>query len=296
MPSAVMNVTHGVLGMVVAIVRQPAVFIRVLQELGTLISRNRLLLIEMTRRQICDPFAGSSLGYVWSFVHPLVQMGIYTIVFAFVFRPEVVHMDGDPLMMNFTVHMIAGYLPWMVFSSVMNQAPTAVLGEGNLVKQVVFPLEILPLKKLLAVLLPQAVGTIFLIGYTLIRYHTLPWTWVFWPLFVVCELMLVAGIAFFVSAIGVYFRDMKDIASICTSMLFYLTPILYSVEMAPGWLKWVLTLNPVTFLVQPFRDICFHGQVAHPVSWILLPVISVISLVCGYRVFRKLKPYFGNAL
>lgn len=296
MASAVVNLGQQVIGVLAGFARQPLVFVHVLQELARLIRRNRLLLMEMTRRQICDPFAGSSLGYVWSFVHPLVQMGIYAVVFAFVFRPQVVHMAGDPLQMNFTVHMIAGYLPWMVFSSVLGQAPSAVLGEANLVKQVVFPLEILPLKKLLAVLLPQAVGTVFLLAYTLIMYRTLPWTWVFWPFFVACELMLVAGIAFFVSAVGVYFRDMKDIAQVATSMLFYLTPILYSVEMAPGWLKWILILNPVTFLVQPFRDICFHGQVAHPVSWIALPVMSVVSLVCGYRVFRKLKPYFGNAL
>ena len=115
--------------------------------------------------------------------------------------------------------------------------------------------------------------------------------------------MLISGLAFGLSAIGVYFRDLRDIANVFTMILFYATPILYSSwtldrvqNKSHAVIMEVMAWNPLSYYVRPFRDACFVGGFEYPVAWIALPIVSLIVLVAGYRLFRKLKPQFANAL
>lgn len=283
-----------------SLLRQPLTIVHVLRDLWRDIVRYRHLLVEMTWRELADPFAGSMLGVTWSILHPLLMMGVYALVFAVIFRgsPEANAFDFD-----FTVQMMASYLPWMAFANAVLSGCSAVRNKANLVKQVVFPLEVLPLKTVLACLVPQVVGTAFLFVYSLVRFGGVPWTWTLWPALLAFEVMLLGGLVMAVSAIGVYLRDLKDVLQVLFMALFYATPILYTertLDVGEGRagriIDAMLTFNPVSWLVRPFRDACFFGEIRYAWSWALFAVVSVLTLAFGYRVFRKLKPYFGNAL
>lgn len=286
-----------------SIVRLPIVHIHVLKELGQIVSRNFRLLYEMAKREITDPFAGSYFGVCWSIAHPMILMAVYVVVFALIFRGSTPEAGGELNIygFDFTIQMISAYLAWMVFTDVLVKSCVAVTSQANLAKQVVFPLEILPLKGVLASLLPQFVGTAFLLVYTLIKFHTLPWTWFLWPFLIVFEIILLSGVAFIMASIGVFIRDLKEIAIIIALIGFYTTPVLYS-ELtfsntgSLSWLIKVLLWNPISYYVWPYRDAGFQGGFVHPLAWVVFPCSSVVVLVFGYRLFRKLKPQFGNAL
>lgn len=280
--------------------RQPLATAHVLRDLWRDVVRYRQLLVEMTWRELADPFAGSMLGVTWSVLHPLLMMAVYAAVFSIIFRGQ---SEENIHGFDFTVQMMSAYLPWMAFSHGVLSGCSAVRNKANLVKQVVFPLEVLPLKTVLACLLPQVVGTAFVFCYSLIRFGAVPWTWTLWPVLLLFEVMLLGGVVMAVSAIGVYLRDLRDVLQVLFMILFYATPILYTENTlhhgnpnVQRIIDGLLTFNPVSVLVRPFRDACYFGEIRYPWAWALLAVISVLTLAFGYRVFRKLKPYFGNAL
>jgi len=285
-----------------SLLAQPKVHLHVLLEFARLVRQRRALLIELVRREGFDQFAGSWAGAAWAILHPLVQMFVYVGIFAFIFRVRPAIGEGlNPYGFDFTVQMISAYLPFIVFLNMLSAAPDAVSGQANLVKQVVFPIELLPLRGVLAALLPMTVGTAFLLAYSLIKFQTLPWTWLLWPVILPFQMLTVAGLAYALSAIGVYFRDLREITRVLATILFYLTPILYTEHMIATnegmeWLGAGLRLNPLSYLVWPFQDLAFYGHFQHPAAWVALPLGSIVIFVAGYRIFRKLKPYFGNAL
>src|SRR5262249_36939436 len=133
------------------------------------------LIFLLACREITDRFKGSVIGAVWAFAHPLVQMFVYVLVFRYLFRMRLAAGAGVEGI-DYTPWFIAGYLPWMTIQDGMLRSCTAVLQNSNLVKQVVFPLEVLPLRTLLACGLPQAVGLAFLTVYVFWRTGTLPAT------------------------------------------------------------------------------------------------------------------------
>jgi len=283
-----------------SIIFLPITIVASLRDIGLEMVRYRRLLLEMTWRELADPFAGSFLGVAWSVLHPLLMMAVYAGVFSIIFRgaPEE-NVHG----FDFTMQMISAYLPWMAMTNCVLTGCSVIRHKSNLVKQVVFPLEVLPIKTVLASLVPQVIGTLFLLFYSLIRFHSLPWTWILWPLLFAFEVVLLSGLVLAVSAVGVYLRDLKDVLQVLFMVLFYATPVLYTENTLhpdnPAVLKvldFLLTFNPASLLVRPFRDACFFGEFRYGWLWVLYPIISVLMLAFGYRVFHKLKPYFGNAL
>lgn len=283
-----------------SIVLLPLTIAAVLRDIARDVRRYRRLLLEMTWRELADPFAGSFLGVTWSVLHPLLMMAVYATVFAIIFRGSP---EANAHGFDFTIQMISAYLPWMAMTNAVLAGCSAVRNKANLVKQVVFPLEVLPIKTVLANLVPQVIGTIFLFIYSLIRFHEVPWTWALWPVMFGLEVLLLCGLVMMVSSIGVYLRDLKDVLQVAFMVLFYATPVLYTEKTLhpdnPTVLKVIdglLTYNPMSLIVRPFRDICFFGEIRYGWTWALYPIVAVLLLVIGYRTFRKLKPHFGNAL
>ncbi len=261
------------------------------------------LIFFLAKREITDAFAGSYLGRIWSIAHPLIQMAVLVAVFAIIFRGTVPGPELNPLGLDFSIHMISAYLPWMALAAVLVGGCSAVSGQSYLAKQVVFPLEVLPVKLVLAHLLPQLIGSIFLIGYTAIVFHELSWMWLLWPVVLFFQVCLLVGITYLVASIGVFVRDLREVTTVLVLIGFYLSPILFSVFKLPSenptvqtWFTFVMYANPVSYLVWPFRDIAFHGYIAHPAAWVVLPIASLGILGFGYSLFHRLKPFFGNAL
>lgn len=263
-------------------------------ELSKLLTRHRELMFELARRDISDRYAGQALGLFWAVAHPLFLMALYVFIFAFVFKAKVGGTLEMPL--DYTSYILSGLIPWMAFQESMNKSCSAITANASLVKQVVFPIEVLPAKGVLSSLLPQFVSTAILIIYVIVTARHLPETYLLLPILLSLQLMAMMGVAYFLSAIGTYFRDIKDFVQLFGTAGMYVMPVFY----LPGWMpeifKPVLYVNPFSYLVWCYQDALYFGKITHPWAWVVNITLSFIVFTLGYRLFRKLKPGFGNAL
>jgi lipopolysaccharide transport system permease protein len=247
----------------------------------------------MARREVSDRYAGQLLGAVWAVGHPLLLMAVYLFVFAFVFK---VRLGGAGMPLDYSTYLLAGFIPWLAFQDAMNRGATVVTGNANLVKQVVFPLEVLPAKSVLATLLPQVICTTVLVAYTLVTHRALPWTYALLPALFAVQVAGMIGISMALSSLGVYLRDVKDVVQVFGVIGVYLLPIFYLPDMVPALFRPLLYLNPFSYLVWCYQDVCYFGRFAHPWAWPVCAALCLGALVGGHRLFQKLKPYFGNVL
>lgn len=264
------------------------------RELLSLLNRHRQLTLEMSKREITDRYLGQVFGTFWAVGHPLVLMAVYVFIFAFVFKIKVGGTREMPL--DYTTYLLSGLIPWMSFQESMLKGSTAITGNANLVKQVVFPIEILPVKGVLASLVTMLISFCILIIYVLFSHHSLPWTYVLLPLLIFLQTLAMIGICYILSSIGAYFRDTKDFVQIFSFAGMYLMPIFYLPEFVPSLFRPILYLNPFSYLTWCYQDALYYGRFEHWWAWGIFSFMSLGVFCGGYRVFRKLKTMFDNVI
>ena len=250
----------------------------------------RALIGTLVLRELRARYRGSVLGFLWSFLNPLLLMLVYVLVFSVYLR---VPMEG------YAVFLFSGLLPWLWFSSSLGHAAGVIVGSGSLVKRIMFPAEVLPLVSVLSnminMLLSLPLLFVFLFVFDIRPGPVLA----FLPLLLVLQLALTAGLALALAALNVHLRDVEQILSNLLVLLFFLSPILYPVSTVPTTirvgdlvtvpLRPLYFLNPVAGLVQSYQNIFFFGREPH---WIHLGMVAVcagIALWGGYRVFDRLR-------
>ncbi len=267
-------------------------------QLVALLTRYRQLTWEMTKREVSERYAGQVLGTLWAVGHPVLLMALYVFIFAYVFPTRLGL--GDDLPRSYVLYILAGLIPWITFADSLNKSAVAITGNASLVKQVAFPLEVLPVKVVLAAFVTQLVATPLLLLYALvIDPNGLPLSALALPLLFFFQLLAMIGIAYLLASLTVFVRDLRELVQVFTTAGLFLAPILFlPVWLESAWkpLLWVLYLNPFSHLVWCYQDILYFGRIAHPVSWAFFIPFSVFVFYGGYRVFRKLKPVFGDLL
>jgi len=256
--------------------------------------RHRELSWELTRREVLDRYAGHLLGVIWAVGHPLVLVMVYLVLFRFVFQVRLGSAGDLPL--DYSVYLLAGFIPWLSCQEAMNKAAVAVSGSSNLVKQVIFPLEVLPVKAVLGSLFTQLVGSILLVLYVLISTGTMPPTYVLLPLLWVAQVLALVGLSFVLSSLGTYFPDVRDMVQVFCSIGVYLMPIVYLPAWVPGPLRPLLYLNPFSYLGWCYQDVCFFGRFEHPWAWPVFFGGAACAFYFGYYLFQKLKVHFASVL
>jgi lipopolysaccharide transport system permease protein len=259
-----------------------------------LLWEKRQLVWAMTRRELVDRYAGQMLGAAWALAHPLLLMAVYLFVFGYVF--DVRAGGSNELPRDYTVYLLSGIVPWMALAEALTKAPHVITSNANLVKQVVFPLEVLPAKSVLSSTLTQFVGLLVLCGYVLWTDASLPVTYLLLPVVMALHVALLLGLTLILGALGVFIRDLKDIVQVIMLVGVYLVPVFYLPAMVPAMFRGLLYLNPFAYLIWCYQDVCYFGRIEHPVAWVVTVVLSVTALVVGWRTFGRLKPVFGNAL
>ncbi len=252
----------------------------------------RELIATLIARELRDRHAGQMLGVLWAYGHPLIMMLIYTVLFAYVFPAR---FGSGAAMTDYSVNVFAGIVSWLAFQDVLSRAPSVMLAHASLVKQIVFPLEVLPVKAALAGAIPYSVGLAFVIAYAALH-GTLTWSVALLPLVILCQLAAMIGVTFALSALGVFLRDLRDIVGVFCTINLFAQPLLYSPFALPHALQWVFVLNPFSYLVWCWQDALFYGGLRHPMAWLVLPLGSAAALLLGWHVFARLRHQFGDAL
>jgi lipopolysaccharide transport system permease protein len=200
------------------------------------------------------------------------------------------------LPLDYTTYLLAGLIPWLAFQEVLGKSSTAITSQTNLVKQVVFPVEVLPVKGVIAAALTQTVTMAALLLYVLITHRGVPVTYALLPLVFAFHLLAMIGVAYILSAVGVYFRDTKDFVQVFSTVGVFLIPVMYLPTQVPEAFRLLVFLNPFSYLIWCYQDILYYGRFEHPWAWALFPVGALMIFTVGYRVFRSLKLFFGNVL
>lgn len=255
--------------------------------------KHRRLLLEMSRRDLTDRYSGQIFGAAWAVVHPLATTAVFLFIFGVVFATKVTTVEVPA---DHTVYMISGLIPWLVASEVLARAPSVIAAQAALVKQVVFPLEVLPMKMTVATLPTMLIGFGALICYVLVRFETLTWSYLLLPPLIAVFYVFLTGAAFLLASVGIFFRDLKDLVTLYLLLGLYLAPIFYPSDWVPAAFRVVLYVNPMTYFVMMFHDAVYFGTVTSPVVWLVGTGLAGTSFVVGAAVYARLKPHFGTFL
>lgn len=256
--------------------------------------RHRLLLMELTRRELVEKHAGQILGATWVVVHPLFLIALYIFIFGVVFKVKIGGTRDLPL--DYTAYILSGLVPWLACLQVLSKSTAVLVEHKNLIKQVVFPIEILPLKVALASTVPLLIGLIVLAVYVTISNGHPPITWLLLPVLIALQLLFVAGIAFVLASLGAFLRDVRELVQLFILAGVYVMPVFYLPIWVPALFRPILWVNPFSYLIWAYQDALYFGRLDHPIAWAVLIVMAPATLVFGYKIFLTLRLYFASVL
>lgn len=245
----------------------------------------RELLKTNVQKEIRGKYKGSFLGVLWSFLNPLLMVLVYAIVFPYIMRTQV-----D----NYLVFLIVAIIPWNYFTTCITSGSNCVWINGGIIKKVYFPREILPISVVLAGLVNFLISCLIILIFVIFGGIGLSWNILWLPVIAILQSFFSLGLLFILSAINVYVRDVEYIVNFFVNLVFYATPILYTVDMFPVKYRWILNINPMTHFMNAYRNIFYYQARPQMSSLLYLFILSVLVLVIGYAIFRKLEKGFAE--
>ena len=247
----------------------------------------RELLKSNVKTEIRGRYKNSILGIMWSFLNPLLQLAVYSIIFGALLA------GGDQ---TYHIYICVALIPWTYFTTTITQASFTIIGNGDIIKKVYFPREILPISVVTSGAVNFVISTIIILAFVIFSGVGLSWYILLYPFVLLVQYVLLLGISFIVSSITVYFRDLEHIIGIILLAAFYGTPIVYKLEQLPANLQIIMQLNPMTHIINGYRSIFYYHQMPDMKILGILLAMSVGLTVIGYFIFKKLQKGFAEEL
>jgi len=257
-----------------------------------LIFLQRHLIESMAKREVVTQYVGSFLGFIWTFINPLVLIIVLWVVFSVGFRVK--PLNDVP----FVVWLTAGMAAWFVFADIVNGSTGIIVSNAHLIKKTLFYSQILPVVKIVSCLITHFIFLVVLLG--LIFINGLPVSFYFFQFFyyLFCLIILGLGIAWTVSALNVFIRDVGQIVGVVIQIGFWATPIFWDISIMPSQWQLFFKLNPMFYVVQGYREsfIYLVPFWKHPYQTIYFWMVAATLFVLGALIFQKLKPQFADVL
>jgi len=257
------------------------------------IATHRRLISSMVRRDILARYRGSFGDVFWTVLNPLLLMATYFFVFGIVLRTR---FAGDSSRTGFALYFLAGFLSWLGMSEAVGRAPSVVLEYRNLVKKLVFPLEILPITHVLAGLVSSLFAmAIYVVALIAIR-GGLPATVLWLPAILIPQVLFTLGLCWFLAATGAFVRDLAQVIGFLLTLWFFITPICYPESQLPPEAFWFLKKNPLFVIVHAYRAIFLEARPPDFYALGKLWLVAIVTFVFGYAWFRKLRKSFADVI
>jgi len=248
----------------------------------------REMIFSLVRKELRGRYKGSVLGFIWTFLNPLLQLTVYTIVFSVLFPTTI-----D----KFYIFLFIGLIPWLFFNTSLAGGATSVVSQENLIKKIYFPRQVLPIAYVSSAFINMLLTFLVIFAVLIISGYgiNLKVLWAL-PIVMVVEYLLALGMAMIFSALTVYFRDLEYILGIVAMAWMYLTPILYEVETIPEAFRPLIYLNPMTGIILSYREILYYKKIPDLNILAAAVVAGVVFLVVGFFSFSKMQRRFVEAL
>lgn len=248
----------------------------------------RTMIASLIQRDLRGRYKGSVLGFAWTFLNPLLQLVVYTVVFSTIMRAGIE---------DYYLFLFVALIPWIFFSTSLTGGANCIWTQKELVKKIYFPREVLPIAHVTSQLVNMLLSFIVVFAALLIsgkgiRITVLPYLI---PVILV-EYLLSLGIAFISSSLTVFFRDLEHILAVVSMAWQFLTPVMYGVDMVPESLRPIFMMNPMTSVIMAYRDVLYY-QNAPELSTLLTAIaLGFTCLVVGWFLFGRLERHFAEEL
>ena len=265
-------------------------------ELMRTLIHNWRLLVALSKRELRDDYVGHGLSVSWAITNPLILMTIYLFLFTLVFPTKIVPPPGAAS--DAVVYLLAGLVPWLTLAQVMGRSGGSVVNNASIVKQMTFPLELLPIKALAAPLVFGAAALAFLVCYSLwiSGASMIPAYVIGLPALIILTVAFLAGVSLVLACTQVFVRDLREIINIFLSIGLFTHPILYLPNAVPAVVRPIIYLSPLSYLLFCWQDILFYGAIQRPWAWLLASAFALALLGLGARLFVISKGHFGDFL
>lgn len=247
----------------------------------------REMMYNLVKKDLRTRYKGSVLGFLWTFINPLLQLIIYTIVFSLIMRCNV-----D----QFYIYLFIALIPWIFFTTALQGGATSIIYGKDLIKKVYFPRAIIPLSVVNAAFMNMLFSMVIVFAALLISGIGLSIYIIFLPVVMAIEYLFALGLALIFAALTVYFRDLEHILGIVIMGWFYLTPIVYTMDMVPEELRGYYKFNPMTDIMAVYREILYYKQMPQLETLLGILMWSIIFIIVGYVLFQKLQKHFVEEL
>ena len=265
---------------------------RHLRRMFTTLTTHRYLLVTMIRREIGARFAGTSLGGLWSLIHPVILLGLYTMVFSVIYR--VGEVEGGH---GFPEFVFCGLWPWLAFQEACLRSVAAITANANLVKKLQFPSELLVVAVVLSSFLVQGVGfLLFLVGLMVWKGTLIGGVGLLLCIPLSLSLLLAIGLGMLLACSNVFFRDVEQLASASFTLWFFLTPILYPASLVPESIGMLFVLNPMVAITDAYRSIILSGSLDPGGAFVYSLGCAVGLFYVGRYAFRRCRGFFADYL
>ena len=248
----------------------------------------------MIRRDIRSRYIGSTLGFFWSIINPILMLLIFTFLFSVVFKIKIGDYGKEK---GFVEFLICGFLPWIAFSEASLRSTGVIIENANLVKKLKFPSELFVVSTVLSSFLLQLIGFgLFILALILLRKIDSVLYLFFLPFGFILQILFTTGIGLILSCVNVFFRDVAQIANSLFMIWLYISPVMYPLSMVPEKYRIFLIVNPMTHLLEIYRSLILKQGFPNWMGVIYIGVLAIFLLWIGQSLFLRLKPVFDDYL
>lgn len=248
----------------------------------------REMIFSLIRKDLRSRYKGSALGFLWTFINPLLQLVVYTIVFSVLFPTNIE---------KFYIFLFIGLVPWLFFNTSLVGGSTSIVSQENLIKKIYFPRQVLPISFVTSAFVNMLLTFLVIFAVLLLSGFGINFQ-ILWalPIVMLVEYILALGISMMMSALTVYVRDLEYILGIVAMCWMYLTPILYEIDTIPEPYRQLIYLNPMTGVIACYRDILYYKQLPELETLGAAFAMGLLFLIAGHIVFQHLQKHFVEEL
>ncbi len=247
------------------------------------LARNRELIWALALKELRVRYKRSVLGFVWALLNPLLMMLVLTVVFGSLLRISLPH---------YSIFLLSMLLPWTFFSQTLAYSVEAVVANGELLKKVRVAEVVFPVAALVSNIINFLLSIVPLLLLIVVMRFPLHWTWVYLPVPMLGLFLFTLGAAFFFASANVFYRDVSHVIQIVLQLWFYLSPVVYSLDMVPAHYRFLFRLNPLLYVLNGFRLSIYYGLLPSEASMAASLGFGIIALVLGLAIFRRYEKRF----
>lgn len=248
----------------------------------------REMIFSLVKRDLKGRYKGSVLGFLWTFLNPLLQLAVYTMVFSRIMRAGIE---------DYYLFLFVALIPWIFFSTSLSGGAGCILAQQDMVKKIYFPREVLPISYVTSQFVNMLLSFVVIFLVLLLSGHSLRLaTLLCLPLIMMVEYMMALGFSMVMSAVTVYIRDFEYILGIFMLAWQFLTPVMYSMQQIPSDMQWIFACNPMTSVITAYRDILYYGKAPQFQTLAFAAVVGMIMMIAGWGAFYRLQRRFVEEL